>query len=78
MGITEMRLKLALRCRQHVLILDFWPIHESISDKFPSGEAIPIMDRPLRYDDTMIIARTTASMSMDQNSDQSLRLRVLD
>lgn len=78
MGITELRLKMALRCRQDGLILDFWPIHESISDMFPSGEAIPIMDRPLRYDDTMIIARTTASMSMDQNSDQSLRLHVLE
>jgi hypothetical protein len=51
MGITELYLKLAFRCRQDGLILDFldlWPIHGSSSDKFPSGEAIPIIDRQLR------------------------------
>lgn len=51
MDITKLYLKLALRCRQDGFILDFsdlWSIHGSSSDKFPSGEAIPIMDRQLR------------------------------
>ena len=51
MDITELYLKLTLRCRQDGLILDFldlWPIHGSSSDKSPSGEAIPITDRQLR------------------------------